>query len=121
MSYIESYILPVPTARLEDYMAMARASAAIWLRLGALSVMEARAENAPVGTLTSFPRAVQMDDDETVVVAYVRIRDRAHRDAVITAAEADAEMMAMFSTMPVDGKRMIWGGFEVIVNESSSV
>jgi uncharacterized protein YbaA (DUF1428 family) len=117
MAYVESYIVPVLTARFDDYHQIAAESAAIWRKLGAISVMEARAENAPYGNLTSFPRAVMATEAETVVVAYVTFRDRAHRDAVMAKMEVDATMMALFEKAPVDGKRMIWGGFEVFVHE----
>lgn len=119
MAYVESYVVPVITARFDEYRKIAAESAIIWRDLGALSVMEARAENAPYGTVTSFPRSVQATDAETVVVAYVTFRDRAHRDAVIAKMEADPRMMALFEKAPVDGKRMIWGGFETFVDTSA--
>ncbi len=116
MAYVESYVLPVLTARFAEYHQIAADSAVIWLELGALSVMEARTENAPFGKVTSFPRSVQATDVETVVVSYVTFRDRAHRDEVIARMEADPKMMALFEKAPVDGKRMIWGGFETFVD-----
>lgn len=116
MAYIESYVLPVVTARIADYIAIAEESALIWRELGALSVMEARAVDAPVGEVTSFPRSVALTPEETVFVAYVTFRDRAHRDAVMARMEAHPRMMELFNTAPVDGKRMIWGGFEVVVD-----
>ena len=115
MAYVESYVVPVLTARIDDYIRIATDSARIWLELGALSVMEARADNAPQGDLTSFPRSVALTDDETVFVSYITFHDRAHRDAVMAKMEDDPRMMELFSTAPVDGKRMIWGGFEVVV------
>ena len=116
MAYVQSYVLPVPTAQFDAYHKIAADSAVIWLELGALSVMEARAENATVGKLTSFPRSVLATEDETVVVAYITFRDRAHRDAVMAKMESDPRMLALFSNAPIDGKRMIWGGFETFVN-----
>ena len=116
MAYIESYVLPVETARMADYVKIARDSAVIWRELGALSVIEAKADNAPFGEVTSFPRAVQITPHETVVVSYISFRDRAHRDAVMAKMEQDPRMIALFQAAPVDGKRMIWGGFEVVVS-----
>ena len=115
MPYVESYIFPVVTAQLNDYLAIAAESALIWRELGALSVMEAQAVHAPVGEVTSFPRSVALTADETVFVAYISFRDRAHRDEVMARMESHGRMMELFSTAPVDGKRMIWGGFEVVV------
>jgi uncharacterized protein YbaA (DUF1428 family) len=116
MAYVESYVLPVETSRLDDYRKIAIESADIWLRLGALSVMEATGVDTPMGSVTSFPRAVQLTPDETVVVAYLTFRDRAHRDEVMKKMEADPQMIALFETAPVDGKRMIWGGFTAFVD-----
>lgn len=115
MPYIESYILPVEASRFDDYARIAAESAAIWLELGALSVMEAKGDATPVGNLTSFPRAVHMAEGEVVVVASVTFRDRAHRDAVMARVETDQRMEALFRDAPVDGRRMIWGGFDVFV------
>jgi uncharacterized protein YbaA (DUF1428 family) len=115
MAYVDCWIMPVPKDRIDDYRALAEKSAAIWKEMGALSVTETLAEDAPVGTLTSFPRSVQMKDDETVVLSFLTYRDRAHRDDVMKRAMADARMSAMMEGMPVDGKRLIWGGFEVLV------
>ncbi len=119
MPYVESYILPVVAARLEEYRQIADDSAKVWLELGALSVMEAKAYDTPYGTSTSFPRAVTLQEGEIVVVAYLTFRDRAHRDEVIAKMESDPRMETLFSKAPVDGKRMIWGGFETIVHRSA--
>ena len=115
MAYIDSYLLPVPTDKLEQYRALADQMAGLWIEHGALSITEAKADDAPFGTLTSFPRAVQLADGETVICAYATYRDRAHRDAVVALSMADPRMKAMDMSF-IDGKRMIWGGFEVIVH-----
>ncbi len=115
MAYVESYILPVETSRMDDYRKIAVESADIWLKLGALSVMEAVGTDTPFGSTTSYPRAVQLTPDETVVVAYLTFRDRTHRDEVMKKMEADARMIELFETAPVDAMRMIWGGFTSFV------
>jgi len=119
MGYVESYILPVKAADLAAYAEIAAQSAAIWRRLGALTVMEATADKVPHGEVTSFPRSVLAEPDEVVVIANLTFRDREHRDAVMAAMFADAEMLALMERAPVDGRRMIWGGFDIIVNEGS--
>ena len=115
MTYVESYVVPVKTARFAEYEVIAAKGAAIWRELGALAVMEARADNAPYGELTSFPRAVLLQDGEEVVLSTVHFRDRAHRDQVMEAAMAHKGFMAMMETDVMDGKRMIWGGFQSFV------
>ena len=115
MAYVEGYVVPVPKDKLASYVEMATRMAALWRGHGALSVIEAKADDAPVGKLTSFPRSVMATEDETVIFSYITYRDRAHRDAVNAAVFADPRMAAMMD-IPVDGKRMIWGGFEVVVS-----
>lgn len=116
MAYVGGYVVPVKTARLADYRDMATKAAAIWKSLGALSVVEAQADNAPMGEVTSFPRAVLLQEDETVVFSYMTFNDRAHYDAVMAAGMQHATLMGMMQDSGFDGKRMIFGGFEVIVS-----
>lgn len=115
MAYVDFYVLAVRRDALDAYFRIARDSAALWLENGALSVVETRGEDTPYGTLTSFPRAVMATEDEVMVVGYVTFQDRAHRDAVNARAMADTRMMDAMEQAPVDGKRMIWGGFEVVI------
>jgi len=115
MAYIDCYIIPVPKDRLDDYWKMAELGRTVWLEHGALTYSEALADDAPVGETTSFPRAVQLKDDEAVIVGHVTYRDRAHRDAVNARVMADPRLKMDMSKMPFDGKRLIFGGFEVKV------
>ena len=116
MAYVEVYVLPVTTARFDEYADIARRSADIWLSHGALSVTEARADNAPQGEHTSFPQSVRLEPGEEVVFSTLTFRDRAHRDAVMEAAMSDAQMMEMMENAPIDGRRMFWGGFVPFVD-----
>ena len=116
MPYIDMYVMPVLPEHLDTYFRIARETAPLWLELGALAVTEARGDNTPVGELTSFPRAVQATGQEVVVCGFVTFRDRAHRDAVNAIVMADPRMNAAMENAPVDGKRMIWGGFEVVLS-----
>jgi uncharacterized protein YbaA (DUF1428 family) len=117
--YVESYVTPVKADRLGDYRALAAKAAPIWRRHGALSVLEAVADHAPVGEVTSFPRAVQLQEGEIVVVAFVTFAGRAARDAAMSAAEADPEFMGLMDMTIMDGRRMIWGGFAALVAEGA--
>ena len=116
MPYVEGFLVPVKSARFAEYAAIAQQGAVIWKELGALAVIEARADNAPYGEVTSFPRAVQLQDGEEVVFSYVLFRDRAHRDAVMDAAMQHKGFMALMDTDVMDGKRMVWGGFQSFVD-----
>ena len=94
---------------------MARLGAQVWMEHGALSYVECLADDVPYGELTSFPRAVQAKDDEVVVFSWATYPDRAARDATMAKVMADPRLKSDPATMPFDGKRMIWGGFESFV------
>lgn len=111
MTYYETFVAPVPRDKLDAYFALAAKMAPMWTALGALSVVETRPENAPMGKQTSFPQAVQCGTDEVPVFGFMTFRDRAHRDAVMEQAMADPDMGALMMQAPLDGKRMIFGGF----------
>lgn len=114
MAYVDGFLLPIATDQLEAYRVIADRMAAIWMEHGALSVVEARADDASYGKITSFPRAVLQTEGETVIFSYITYRDRAHREDVKAKVIADPRMNEMDMSF-VDGKRMVWGGFEVIV------
>lgn len=113
MSYVECYLLPVKTGERARYLDIVAQSAAIYKKLGVLSVMDSWGENTPLGEVTSFPRAVQLQPDETVVLSILTFRDRTHRDEVMARIEADAHLIDLFMSAPMDGRRMVWGGFDV--------
>jgi len=116
MPYVDGYVVPVVAARFDEYARIATESAALWKSYGALSVVEARADDVALGEVTSFPRSVQLEEGEIVVFSYLTFRDRAHRDEVIAKCMADPRMNELFESAPVNGRRMIWGGFEMFVN-----
>lgn len=121
MSYVDSFIVPVPKAKLPDYTALANLASQVWRDHGALNYREFIAEDVPVGEVTSFPRSVQLKDDEVVVVAYIDYASRAERDRVMAEVMKDPRMSDMNpSTMPFDGKRMIFGGFDPLVQLGGS-
>jgi uncharacterized protein YbaA (DUF1428 family) len=115
MPYVDGFVLAVPKANLERYKAMARQASEVWMEHGALSYVEALAEDTPYGELTSFPRAVLARDDEVVIFAWATYPDRAARDATMAKVMADPRLDMKPEDMPFDGKRMIFGGFESFV------
>jgi uncharacterized protein YbaA (DUF1428 family) len=115
MSYVDGFILAVPTKNLADYKKIARKAGKVWLEHGALSYVECVGDDVPYGKLTSFPRAVKAKDGETVVFAWVVYKSRAHRDAVLKKVMADPRMDMDITKMPFDGKRMIFGGFKTMI------
>ena len=118
MAYVDGFIVPVPKKKLEDYRRLARKAGKVWRDHGALDFKECVGDDVKKGKWTSFPRSVKLKPGETVVFAYIVYKSRAHRDRVNAKVMKDkrlADMMDMKS-MPFDGKRMIYGGFKVMVS-----
>jgi uncharacterized protein YbaA (DUF1428 family) len=116
MNYIDGYVIPVPTANRDTYRRVAEAAATVFKENGALGVVECWGDDVPEGKLTSFPMAVQRKDDETVVFSWITWPSKAVRDAGMKKAMEDPRLTAGMDPMPFDGKRMIFGGFEVLVS-----
>lgn len=115
MSYVDTFVMPVPEANMDAYKKSAKLSAKVWVEHGALQYVEASADDVPEGKTTDFYRAVKRKDGETVVVGYAIYRNRKHRDEVMKKVMADKRMADQMKNMPFDGKRMFWGGFKSIV------
>lgn len=116
MNYVDGYVVPVPTAKKEDYRRVAETAAAVFKANGALTVVECWGDDVPEGKLTSFPMAVQRKDDETVVFSWITWPSKAVRDEGMKKAMEDPRMQQGMKDMPFDGKRMIFGGFQAIVS-----
>jgi len=116
MSYVDGFAAAVPTDRKADYLDFVTRAAAVFKEHGALEIVECWGDDVPEGELTSFPIAVKRQPGETVVFSWVIWTDRAARDAGMRAVTADPRMRHDEGgiPMPFDGKRMIYGGFEVI-------
>ena len=115
MSYVDGFVLAVPKAKLDAYKALARKAGAVWKEHGALAYAECIGDDVPYGELTSFPRAVQAKEDEVVVFSWVVYESRAARDSIMAKVMADPRIEMDPASMPFDGKRMIFAGFEAFV------
>lgn len=116
MPYVDGFVLAVPRNKVEQYKEMARLGGEVWMEHGALSYVECIGDDVPYGELTSFPRAVQARDDEVVVFSWIIYESRAKRDEVNAKVMADPRMNQYDqNNTPFDGKRMIFGGFEQVV------
>ena len=112
MPYVDGFVLPVKKDRIEEYKAFARKAGEVWKEYGAVDYVECVGDDVPYGQLTSFPRAVQATDDEVVVFSWIVYKSRAERDAVMPKIMADPRLKA---DMPFDGKRLIFGGFDMAI------
>lgn len=119
MSYIDGVVVAVPTANRETYRQFAEDAAAMFKRHGALNLVECWGEDVPEGALTSFPRAVGKNDDETVVFSWIVWPSKAVREEGWKQVMQEPSMQPGTVTMPFDGKRMIYGGFETFVGKAA--
>jgi uncharacterized protein YbaA (DUF1428 family) len=115
--YVDGFVVPVPRANLEAYRRMSERCAEIWMEHGALQYRECRGDDVKPGKVTSFPQSVQLKEDEVVVFSWIVYRNREERDRINEKVMADPRLKDMMdpATLPFDGKRMFWGGFETIV------
>ena len=116
--YVDGFVLPVPKSKLDEYRKMARKAGKVWRDHGALEYRECVAEDVKRGKVTSFPQAVEMKRNETVIFAWIVYRSRTHRDKVNEKVMADPRLADMMDpeSNPFDSSRMFWGGFDVIVD-----
>ena len=116
MSYIDGYLLPVPGDKVEEYTEHARAFAQMLKEEGALRVVEAWNDDVARGSQTDFFRAVDAADNERLVFSFVIWPSKAARDEGTARMRARPEFRAAFAHVPVDGKRMMFGGFAPFVD-----
>ena len=115
MSYIDGFVIAVPTANRQAFHDHARSFDPLFLEFGATRVVETWGDDVPDGTLTDFRRAVNATADETVVFSWVVWPSKEARKTAWEKIMADPRMQQDSNPMPFDGKRIIYGGFEPIV------
>lgn len=113
--YVDGFVAAVPTANKAAYKAHAEKAGAIFKEFGMQSMVECWGDDVPDGKLTSFPMAVKCEENETVVFSWCIWPDKATRDAGWAKVMEDPRMNPANNPMPFDGKRMIYGGFNVLV------
>jgi len=115
--YVDGFLLPVPRKHLAAYRRLARTAARVWKDHGALEVRECAGEDLTPKGMLPFPRVAKTRPGETVVFSWIAYRSRAHRDKVNAKVMKDPRILKMMTStkLPFDGKRMAYGGFDVIV------
>ncbi len=116
MPYVDGFVAAVPAANRDAYRQHAEAAAVVFKENGALAVTECWGDDVPEGKLTSFPLAVQRKPDEAVVFSWITWPSRAVRDEAWKKVMTDPRLQPENNPMPFDGKRLIYGGFEMIVS-----
>jgi uncharacterized protein YbaA (DUF1428 family) len=119
MTYFEGFIAPVPEANKDAYRKHASDFAPIAKEFGVRRTVENWADDVPDGKITDFKKAVNAEPGETVVFSFFEYSSKAERDAANEKFRSDPRMRDMGANMPFDGKRMILGGFESIVEEGA--
>ena len=118
MPYVDGFVLPVPKNKLDAYRRISRKAGKVWRDHGALEYKESVADDVKPGKLTSFPQAVKLKRGETVVFSWITYKSRAHRDRVNAKVMKDPRLAKMMDpgSNPFDMKRLIYGGFKVVVD-----
>ena len=115
MSYIDGFVMAVPTANKQKFIDHATTFDTLFIEFGALRVLECWGDDVPDGTVTDFRKSVQATPEESVVFAWIEWPDKATRDAGMKKMMDDPRMDPEKNPMPFDGKRMIYGGFRPVL------
>lgn len=114
MSYIDGFVIAVPTANRQKFIDHARNIDSIFTEFGAIRVMECWGDDVPEGKVTDFRKSVHAKEDETVVFSWIEWPDKATRDAAMEKMTSDERFDPEKNPMPFDGARMVFGGFETV-------
>ena len=119
--YIDGFLLPVPKGKLEAYRRISQAAGKVWVEYGALDYVECVGDDVQTKAKTkmhaSFPSYARAKKGELVIFSWIFYKSRAHRDRVNAKVMKDPRInAAMAQDMPVDMKRMAYGGFKVFVH-----
>ena len=117
MAYVDGFVVPLQKDKIDVYREMSRKCGEVWREYGALSFRECIADDVKTGQWTSFPQAVKLEEDEVVVFSWIEFKSRAERDAINDKVMKDPRLADMMdpAKLPFDGKRMIYGGFEGLI------
>lgn len=117
MAYVDGFIVAVPKKKLGEYRKLAKLAGKVWREHGAIEYKECVADDVPMGKITSFPRSVKQKPTETVIFAWITYKSRTQRDRILKKVMADPRLKGMGpENSPFDAKRMIYGGFKVLVD-----
>jgi len=122
MAYVDGFLLPVPKRNRAKYRKVSTQAGKVWMDHGALGYHECVAEDVPWGKSTSFPQGVKLKKGEEVWFSWILYKSRKHRDSVNAKAMKDPRLAYMMDpkAMPFDSKRMVFGGFNMMVSFSST-
>ena len=115
--YVDGFVLAVPKNKINEYLRLARMCGKIWLEHGALEYRECVGEDLKISMGIPFPKMIKIKPKETVIFSWITYKSRAHRDGVNSRVMKDSRMKNLDpKSMPFDPKRMVYGGFKIVVN-----
>lgn len=114
MSYVDGFIIPVPKRKLATYKKMAKLGAKLWMEYGALDYYECVGDDLRIPGVIPFDTFAKVKSNETVILAWIVFKSKAHRDRVNKKVLQDPRMQT-YPEMPFDPQRMTVGGFRVLV------
>lgn len=118
MSYVDAFVIPVPKKKLALYRKMARFGCKLWMEHGALDYKECVGHDLKAPWALGFPKGIRTKAGETVVFSWILYKSKAQRDQVNKKVMKDPRMEQFMDPkkMPFDTKRMLYGGFSVLVS-----
>ena len=116
--YVDGFVLPLPKKNIAAYREISRKAGKVWREHGALEYRECVGDDLRVKGVLPFTRAARSKTGETVVFSWIVYKSRAHRDRVNAKVMKDPRLAKMMDpkAMPFDLKRMVYGGFKVVVD-----
>ena len=116
MRYVDGFVIPVPKKNVQAYRRLALKAGKIWREYGALEFRECVGDELAVKGMVPFSRRMKLKPGETVVFSWIVFKSRAHRDRVNAKVMKDPRLDMDPKSMPFDVKRMLYGGFKVLVD-----
>lgn len=118
MAYVDGFVLPVPKKNVAAYRRIASKAGKVWREHGALDYRECVGDDLKPKGVIPFGRTVKLKPGETVVFSWITFKSRKHRDSVNAKVMKDPRLEKMMkdpASMPFDYRRMVYGGFIVLV------
>ena len=116
MAYVDGFLVPVPKKNAARYKRLATEAGKVWMEHGAIGYCECVADDVKYGKSTSFPRGVKIKKGEQVWFSWIVYKSRKDRDRVNAKAMKDPRLVMDPKAMPFDSKRMVFGGFKMVVD-----
>ncbi len=116
MPYIDGFVLPIAEDKVDAYKKMARKAGKIWREYGALEYRECVGDDLYIDGLLPFPKGIRTKPGETVIFAWIVYKSKADRNRIMKKIMADPRMQPGDTDMILDMKRMMCGGFKLLVD-----